>query len=740
MAVERVVKVLVAVHQENQDRLVRELQRQGILHITSTEVKESPGVAELDRRLGRLVEAIEQLGPRRKERAGLFGARTAMPREEFEKTASEYDPDRHLGRLSDLNRRLAELGSRQQVIGAERTRLQPWQGLEHELEELYALKSVSVVLGVFADETELAAVSERLAGLAVAIQRVGTGDTEVSVVIVSAPECAGEVNAVLSAARFEPADLRLVKHRPARVLAELDVEERRIEEERQEVQEHLDGLAGEMLKLKVAADALASERARQVASAGLERTRTVSVITGWVRQREFGKLEKLVNRTGLAVLSRFEPEPGEEPPVALSNPRLFRPFELVLELFGLPSPAELDPTVLLAPFFAIFFAFCLTDAGYGIVLGIVAWLLLRKLGRRNKLLGMLFIGGIVTVFAGALVGSWFGDLFDRLGLAPLIRFKNQLMLFDPIQNPMPFFILSLAFGYFHMMYGIVIEIADCLRHRQFGDGLLGQLPWFLGINGLVALVLLGRSMPGWGSSLVLVLILASVAAIVAFTRRSRETMPAQVLWFALLSCVLVFLGARLGALPGELLVARWASVAVFAGMFVHAGYDHLRRRTLRVVPMVLGALGLAGLVMGLARVVPLALGGVLGLPFLFSAPANRALVKKFLWGGYALYGATSYIGIVLSYIRIMALGMVTSGIAMAVNTVAWMVLGIPVLGVVLAIVVLAFGHTYNIAVNVLGAFVHTLRLNYVEFFPRFYTGGGEPFAPLREENRYVAVR
>jgi V/A-type H+-transporting ATPase subunit I len=69
-----------------------------------------------------------------------------------------------------------------------------------------------------------------------------------------------------------------------------------------------------------------------------------------------------------------------------------------------------------------------------------------------------------------------------------------------------------------------------------------------------------------------------------------------------------------------------------------------------------------------------------------------------------------------------------------------MVTGIPVIGILLALVALIGGHAYNLAVNVLGAFVHTLRLNYVEFFPRFYTGGGEPFTPFREENRYVAVR
>ncbi len=102
-----------------------------------------------------------------------------------------------------------------------------------------------------------------------------------------------------------------------------------------------------------------------------------------------------------------------------------------------------------------------------------------------------------------------------------------------------------------------------------------------------------------------------------------------------------------------------------------------------------------------------------------------------------LNGITSYFGDVLSYIRLMALGLVTAGIGMAINVIAFMTSGIPYVGWLITLIILIAGHIFNIAINVLGGFVHTLRLQYVEFFQKFFEGGGRRFNPLREIKRFV---
>jgi len=101
-----------------------------------------------------------------------------------------------------------------------------------------------------------------------------------------------------------------------------------------------------------------------------------------------------------------------------------------------------------------------------------------------------------------------------------------------------------------------------------------------------------------------------------------------------------------------------------------------------------------------------------------------------LYGVLGTYGVTSFIGDTLSYSRLLALGLTTSIVAMAFNEIASMFQSTPVVGVVLFAVVVLVGHTFNFAVSILSAFVHSARLIFLEFFSRFYEGGAKRFAPL----------
>lgn len=118
---------------------------------------------------------------------------------------------------------------------------------------------------------------------------------------------------------------------------------------------------------------------------------------------------------------------------------------------------------------------------------------------------------------------------------------------------------------------------------------------------------------------------------------------------------------------------------------------------------------------------------------------KEGYVSKLISGVLSLYNISSYVSDLLSYSRLFALGLATGVIAMVINTIAQMLWVVGPVGIVLAIIVLVGGHSFNIVINVLGAFVHTSRLQYIEFFGKFYEAGGKAFVPLAIRTKYMDV-
>jgi V/A-type H+-transporting ATPase subunit I len=114
-------------------------------------------------------------------------------------------------------------------------------------------------------------------------------------------------------------------------------------------------------------------------------------------------------------------------------------------------------------------------------------------------------------------------------------------------------------------------------------------------------------------------------------------------------------------------------------------------------------------------------------------------IKRLVSGFGALYGVTSWISDLLSYMRLFGMGLATGVIGMVINQLVGMLAGGGILGIIFGAVVFVGAHLFNAAINILGAYVHACRLQYIEFFGKFYEEGGKPFKPLRFAPRYVRL-
>lgn len=118
--------------------------------------------------------------------------------------------------------------------------------------------------------------------------------------------------------------------------------------------------------------------------------------------------------------------------------------------------------------------------------------------------------------------------------------------------------------------------------------------------------------------------------------------------------------------------------------------------------------------------------------------AKKNIIGKFISGLLSLYDTSGYLSDVLSYSRLFAMGLATGVVGMVVNTIVGMLMGNPV-GMVFGVIVFIAGHTVNIAINVLGAYVHASRLQYIEYYGKFYQDGGEKFKPLSLKTKHIKL-
>jgi V/A-type H+-transporting ATPase subunit I len=235
-------------------------------------------------------------------------------------------------------------------------------------------------------------------------------------------------------------------------------------------------------------------------------TATTNIICGWCQKSQQDRLKNLCENVtrGHVTISVREPKinPGEDVPIKLQNPKWAKPFEMLTRTFAYPKYNEIDPTVVIAPLFILFFGIMLGDAGYGLIILILSIFGYSKFGKASRTIKNLsalgIYAGIMTVIMGILMGAFFGDLIPRF----IYRDPDVLLYsaeiagitfpYDSFRNPMLLFGISLMIGLLILNLGLMLGAVQNIRTHSIKRLITNQLAWF--IIQPPAILLIGHSL------------------------------------------------------------------------------------------------------------------------------------------------------------------------------------------------------------------------------------------------------
>jgi V/A-type H+-transporting ATPase subunit I len=664
-------KFLVIFHHRLYDNVIAKLHEAGVVQL-----KEISEVEVARKAHGEEVVELSSLLTKFNEMEGFLGPPTGKPTTVRELTLEQTLKlaKKSLGKLEPKVKQLKEkndhLTQEYQNLLNQIEMLENFREIRFPLRYLRSTDEIHITVGRIAEEQvkEFSGAAKNALTQRVFTSTIGAGKRRIVIVACRAQDYP-KLSPVLYRYDVELLDLPPFLGSPSAAIKEFKRQFADIERQQKDLGQVTRKLARSKAKEVSQVRELLEIQHERLECAGLfGYTDATTVVEGWVQAKQTSGLEKVLNAAtgGHYVFRAYDPQQDEiaATPIKLSNPKVVEDFEQVTEMYGLPRYDEIDPTPFLSFTFALFFGVALSDAGYGIVLGVfmASGVWLAKIFPR-RLRRMIVVCAIFATVAGLLIGGWFG-------------FGSGLWV-NPIERPVPLLKLVIFIGIFHLLmaFGLAGALKDIFR-RNWKNLILNRLSPILIIIGFFGLC------------------------------------------FSVLGIGLYEFGINYA----------------FPKMGLFSAFNPLEPAG--VVVTVSRILFYLGLIIGVAGIVVTAkdargkLGGPLSI----------------------LYSITGYIADVSSYTRLMALGIAGSVIAYSIN----LILGFVYNGMMpkeitpfsaiyaaLLLIGLAFvfiaAHSFNIFINSLGSFIHTMRLHFAEFFGKFYESGGAKFDPFKAKRRFTKV-
>lgn len=600
------------------------------------------GVSEAAERVARIDAVIPVLARRSKRKKSLFGSQTPVSFEAF-RTDGRFDTAWKV--VDETNKILArqeELKRAEEEAHGKMRSFEPYLDLDFPL-DFEGTETVKYTVGCLPGGMRRERIEDALSDIAADFRVLNVDATGVYITLIAHRAEEEKALRALAGLGFIKAPLPLEHKTVKQLLDGTEREYRQIKEGLDKLEARLVVLSDKLCEVEILSDlertTLLVEESKQKLSA----TDRCVILRGWcpvsAKKKVIGEL------SAFCIAYDFEvPDESDDVPILLKNNGFSKNFEWVLGMYAYPKYGTFDPTFVMSIFYFLIFGLMFADAGYGLVLTAVCFAAVRWLHPREgmkRFLLMFGYCGISCIAFGVLFGSYFGNFplafmenvlgtppeqMPRLSILPA-EAANVALLFDPIQNPMAFLLISLGVGALHLVMGMAVKAFILCRQGKPLDALFDIVTYWV-------------------------------------------------------------LFAGLGMLFISRTVGIWLTV-----------------------------------------------GGVLSI-LLTQGRHKKGIVMKIAGGFLGLYDLINYASDLLSYSRILALGLAAGVIGQVVNILATLKGG-TFIGILLMLIVFVVGHLLNLVINVLGTFVHTSRLQYIEFFNKFYEEGGTPFRPMAPADRYT---
>ncbi|MBN1164685.1 MAG: hypothetical protein JXB45_08910 [Candidatus Krumholzibacteriota bacterium] len=651
---ERMHQINVMVFESEVDEVAKAIVRLGILHLVQLDDRQ-PWVEKLGTfEAGKLSEKIDRLGMRVASLMKDLGIRE-LPLQERDGQLLEVP----LSDFDDMDKDMVSLESRVEEVVIRRkemkVRLERMQGI---LNEVSPLAEVGLTLEktpyTFLEirygrvpKDMLEYVQEKISPLAAIVIPLASREEGEIILLIGLKTDRLKLKRILREASFE----EIEKSGEEGADEEAGLVTGELEERIQELRGQLEQLDGELLEIKSdnAARVTDYHRSLRVAEllirvkSYLRKTKKTYLFSGWIPSDKKREVHQEILRAarGRAIIEVIAPEQivgvkeGDiKVPVMLKHPGFFRPFEMLVSSYGLPEYTFIDPTFFVAISFLIMFGMMFGDIGHGLILGLIGWLLGFRPGQRSE--GMILVGKLAFYcgLSSILFGFMYGSLFGLEDLIPGLWIK-------PMHNVLYFFRVAIFFGVTMISLGIILNIINAIRVRNFKAtffdhaGLVSAIIYWCGI-GAVSIFLSSKPVP-------LLLIIFGIG----------------------LPVFLIFLREPLAALFGK--------------------------RRMRFE-------------MGVATYV---METVVEVMEIF----------------------TGYLGNTVSFIRVAAFALAHVGLFIAVFSLVNMVKG-GARGAVYSALILILGNAIIIALEGMVVTIQAIRLEYYEFFGKFFMGGGVAYKPI----------